>query len=648
MRLFIVDAYAIAHEAGLGLRINTVMQTCFFALADILPRDEAISRIKERIGKTYGKRGELVLQRNYSAVDRSLDALVEVQIPATATSDIQRRQPVPDASPDFVKRVTGMIIAGQGDLLPVSAMPVDGTFPTGTSRFEKRSIAHEIPIWEPEICIQCGLCAIVCPHAAIRTKAFPTSSVNGAPAGFVSTPWTGREWNDHSLRIQVAPDDCTGCGVCVDVCPAKSKEVVRLKAINMQPKEEHLDREQQNFEYFHSLPDVQRSEVKSDSVKGSQMLLPLFEFSGACAGCGETPYLKLASQLFGDRMLIANATGCSSIYGGNLPATPWSVNQEGRGPAWNNSLFEDNAEFGLGMRLAVDQKEQHARSLLQALASQLGDDLTQALLNGSCSDEAEIEEQRQRVAQLKQKLREIGSDEARQLLTVADVLVPRSIWLIGGDGWAYDIGFGGLDHVLASGRDVNILVLDTEVYSNTGGQASKSTPLGAVAKFAAGGKAVPRKDLGMLAVAYGNVYVAQIALGAQPKQTIRAFREAESYRGTSLILAYSHCIAHGIDMSTAMTHQKDLVHSGFWPLYRHDPRLAHDHGHPFQLDSHKPKLSFRDIAAKEARFAMLERSQPERAQHLFDLAQREIDDRWHVYEQLAGIERELVDLEEQS
>ncbi len=648
MRLFVVDAYAVAREAELGQRINTVMQTCFFALANILPRDEAMTRIKDSIRKSYSKRGDTVLQRNYAAVDRALDALVEVPVPAVATSNLERRSPVPESSPEFVKRVTAMIIAGKGDLLPVSALPVDGTFPTGTSRFEKRSIAKEIPVWDPDICIECGLCAFVCPHAAIRTKAYPSSSLNGKPPGFGSIPWTGKELSDHQLTIQVAPDDCTGCGVCVDVCPAKSKESVRHKAINMVPKQEHLEREQRNFEYFLSLPDLRPGQAKLGTVKGSQLQLPLFEFSGACAGCGETPYLKLASQLFGERMLIANATGCSSIYGGNLPTTPWTVNEQGHGPAWNNSLFEDNAEFGLGMRLAVDQKKRRAHALLDRLTAQIGDDLARALIQSDLQDEQAIVEQRERVSELKQRLLGIDSADARQLLNVADVLVPRSIWLIGGDGWAYDIGFGGLDHVLASDRDVNILVLDTQVYSNTGGQASKATPRAAVAKFAAGGKSVARKDLGMIAVAYGNVYVAQVALGAQPLQTIKAFREAESYRGPSLILAYSHCIAHGIDMSTAVTHQKGLVNSGFWPLYRYDPRLATDHGHPFQLDSRKPKLSFGEVAAKEARFAMLERSKPERARYLFDLAQREIDERWHFYEQLAGIEREVVESEEQT
>jgi pyruvate-ferredoxin/flavodoxin oxidoreductase len=642
LRLFVVDAYAVAREALLGARINTVMQTCFFALTDTLPRDEAITHIKSMIAKTYGKRGPSVLERNFAAVDRSVDAMSEVALPSVANSTLHRQPPVPDASPEFVKRVTAMMIAGKGDLLPVSALPVDGTFPTATSQYEKRSIAHDIPIWDPGICIECGLCALVCPHAAIRTKAYPADSLNGKPNGFLTKPWTGKEINDHLLTIQVAPDDCTGCGVCVDVCPAKSKESVRHKAINMLPKSEHLQRERDNLEYFLSLPDVDRISAKIETIKGSQLLQPLFEYSGACAGCGETPYLKLMTQLFGDRMLVANATGCSSIYGGNLPTTPWSVNAEGRGPAWNNSLFEDNAEFGLGMRLALDQKQRQAETLVKQMASQLGDDLANSLLEAKAVDERGLLSQRERVAELNRRLQPIDSSEARQLLAVSEVLVPRSVWIVGGDGWAYDIGFGGLDHVLASSRDVNILVLDTQVYSNTGGQASKATPLAAVAKFAAAGKEIGRKDLGMIAIAYGNVYVAQIAIGAHPLQTLKAFREAESYPGPSLILAYSQCIAHGIEMETSMTHQKDLVNSGFWPLFRYDPRLAQDHGHPFQLDSRKPKLSFRKMAMKEGRFAMLARAKPQRAERLFELAQREIDERWRYYEQMAGVEREVV------
>ncbi|MFO0819839.1 MAG: pyruvate:ferredoxin (flavodoxin) oxidoreductase [Pirellulales bacterium] len=643
LKFYVVDASRVARDSGLGGRINTVMQACFFALAGVLPRDEALAEIKASIKKSYAKRGEAVLQRNYAAVDASLAALHEVTVPSHASSQRRRIPPVPDYAPDFVQRVTARIIAGQGDLLPVSALPVDGTFATGTACYEKRSIAAEIPIWDEKICIECGLCALVCPHAAIRTKAYSPNDSKAAPPDFPFRAIAGGDLAGMRLTIQVAPDDCTGCGVCVDVCPAKSKEVVKHKAINMRPKAEHLERERQRFDHFISLPEFDRTLAKRDTVKGSQLLLPLFEYSGACAGCGETPYLKLLTQLFGDRLVVANATGCSSIYGGNLPTTPWSVDRDGRGPAWSNSLFEDNAEFGLGMRLANEAKQTLARHLLQSLAGDVGGDLSAAILEANLENEQAIREQRQRILALRNRLTQIERLEAKQLAGIADSLVDRSVWIIGGDGWAYDIGFGGLDHVLASGRDVNILVLDTGVYSNTGGQASKSTPRAAVAKFAAGGKSVKRKDLGMLAVAYGNVYVAQIALGANPLQTIRVFEEAESYQGTSLILAYSHCIAHGIEMSTSMSHQKDVVKSGFWPLFRYDPREATQGGHPFHLDSRKPALKFQEFAMSEGRFAMLARSQPEQAAVLFKQAQQDIDDTWRYYEQMAGIERSLAE-----
>lgn len=679
LRFYVVDASKVAAEAGLGGRINTVMQACFFALAEVLPRDEALSHIKAAIRKSYAKRGEAVLQRNYAAVDASLAGLSAVAVPETATSALRRLPPVAADSPDFVQRVTARIIAGQGDWLPVSALPVDGTFATGTARYEKRSIATEIPIWDSRICIECGLCALVCPHAAIRSKAYPAAA-SVAPAGFPFRTIAGGEMAGNRLTIQVAPDDCTGCGVCVDVCPARSKEAVKHKAINMSPKAEHLEKERAQFAHFIALPEIDRTLVKRDTVKGSQLLLPLFEYSGACAGCGETPYLKLLSQLFGDRLLVANATGCSSIYGGNLPTTPWSVDRDGRGPAWSNSLFEDNAEFGLGMRLAADAKHDHARQLLASLADVVGPELAAAIATAPQDTEAALREQRARVAELRVRLERFlaagdgaggaagvaygnasgnasgntsgsrmasgldGSarDRARRLLGLTSALVHRSVWIVGGDGWAYDIGFGGLDHVLASGRNVNILVLDTGVYSNTGGQASKSTPRAAVAKFAAGGKSVKRKDLGMLAVAYGSVYVAQIALGANPLQTLHVFEEAESYPGTSLILAYSHCVAHGIEMSTSMSHQKDIVRSGFWPLFRYDPREANQGGHPFRLDSRKPTLPFAELAKKEGRFAMLARSQPAVAETLFRQAQQDIDDTWRYYEQMAGIERSLA------
>ncbi|MBX7102646.1 MAG: pyruvate:ferredoxin (flavodoxin) oxidoreductase [Gemmataceae bacterium] len=644
LRLFVVDALEVARAAGMGSRINTVMQSCFFAISSVLPREQAIEEIKQSIKKTYGKRGESVLRKNYAAVDASLDGLHEVTIPAGVTSSIHRLPAIAsDGGNDFVKRVTAVLIAGKGDLLPVSAMPVDGTFPTGSAKVEKRSIAYEIPIWDPKICIDCALCSLVCPHAAIRMKPYVPGALAGAPEGFQSKEWRGKEFTDYRMTIQVAPDDCTGCGVCVDVCPARSKEAVKHKAINMEPKQPHLERERANFDFFLNISDPARTRMKLDTVKTTQMLEPLFEYSGACAGCGETPYLKLMSQLFGDRTIIANATGCSSIYGGNLPTTPWTVNADGRGPAWANSLFEDNAEFGLGMRLAVDQRREYAEALLRGLAGSVGDDLVRGLLESQQYDEDQVAGQRERVALLRKKLAGNDSHEARTLAGLADVLVRRSVWIIGGDGWAYDIGFGGLDHVLTTGRDVNILVLDTGVYSNTGGQASKATPRGAIAKFAALGKSARKKDLGMLAVSYGNVYVAQIALGANPSQTVKVFNDAESYPGPSLILAYSHCIAHGIDMSTSMSHQKDAVNSGFWPLFRYDPREAHGSAHAFHLDSRKPTKPFKEFAQQEGRFAMLSRSNPARADMLFALAQQDIDDRWHYYEQMAGVERDIAD-----
>ncbi len=648
LKFYIVDALKVARETEMGGRINTIMQTCFFALAGVLPREQAIEQIKQTIRKTYGKRGEAVLRRNYAAVDAALADLHEVHYPAQATSSQHRLPPVSADTSDFVQRVTSMLLDGRGDLLPVSALPVDGTFPTNTAKVEKRSIAHEIPIWDPDICIQCGLCALVCPHAAIRSKAYPASSLDGAPGGFQHKSWSGKELPDFLMTIQVAPEDCTGCGVCVDVCPAKSKEVVKHKAINMEPKDEHLATERANFAYFLELPELDRTQAKLDTVKGSQLLEPLFEFSGACAGCGETPYLKLMSQFFGDRALIANATGCSSIYGGNLPTTPWSMNADGRGPTWNNSLFEDNAEFGLGLRLAIDQKRDYAEFLLREMASVVGEELVTQLLTAPQVDEADIRQQRDRVAELRRRLSTSKEPPAVKLAAIADVFVNRSVWIVGGDGWAYDIGFGGLDHVLTTGRDVNILVLDTGVYSNTGGQASKATPRGAVAKFAAAGKPSRKKDLGMLAVSYGNVYVAQIAMGSNPAQSVKAFREAESYRGPSLILAYSHCIAHGINMTTAMTHQKDVVQTGFWPLFRYDPRVARTGERPFHLDSRKPSKPFKELAMQEARFAMLTRMDPEHAEELFALAQRDIDDQWHYYEQMAGVERDITNQTEES
>jgi pyruvate-ferredoxin/flavodoxin oxidoreductase len=625
LRLFAVDAGAVAREAGLGGRVNTVLQPCFFALADVLPRDRAIAAIKHAIERSYGKRGRAVVERNFRAVDLALEALHEVEVPVTAANGYHAGQPR-----GFLQE----LIAGRGDLLPVSAFAADGTFPTGTARVEKRGLAEELPIWDPEICIDCAKCALVCPHAAIRMNVYDPAALAGAPEGFKSKEWRGRDFPGKLMTIQVAPDDCTACGICIDTCPARSKEVAKHKSLDSEPKAPHLERERAAWDFFLTIPEIDRTLVQIGTVKGSQMLEPLFEFSGACSGCGETPYLKLLTQLFGDRILVANATGCSSIYGGNLPTTPWSANAAGRGPAWSNSLFEDNAEFGLGMRLALDHQVEQARTLLAGLEGAVPEELAEAILNADQSDETGIEAQRGRVAELKALLAAFDAPEVRRLAALAEALVRKSVWIVGGDGWAYDIGFGGLDHVLASGRDVNILVLDTEVYSNTGGQASKSTPLGAVAKFAASGKRTRKKDLGLIASAYGSVYVAQVAMGADNPQTVKAFAEAEAYPGPSLILAYSHCIAHGIEMATGMAHQKEAADSGYWPLYRYDPRLDH----PFQLDSRAPKLPLAEFTGKEARFAMLARSRPAEAERLAEQAQRDVSERWHLYEQMAGIE----------
>ena len=638
-----VDAYAIARETGLGPRINTVLQTCYFGLTDVLPTEVAIGAIKDQISKAYGKRGEVVVRRNIEAVDRSLDAMYRVEV-GEAAEVAARKTMIPEIAPDFVKRVTAILMAGQGDRLPVSAMPVDGTFPTGTAAFEKRSLADEIPIWDADLCIDCGRCALVCPHAAIRLKAFDASI--DTPDEFAWKEPTSKDFAGQRIVVQVLPDDCTGCGVCVDICPAKSKEVVKHKAINMEPKGPHLERERRNFEHFLALPEVDRDDVKVATVKGSQFLQPLFEFSGACVGCGETPYLKLMTQLYGDRVIVANATGCSSIYGGNLPTTPWTTNADGRGPAWSNSLFEDNAEFGFGMRLALDAQRDDAVLLVVALATELGDltdEILETVRNPDRSDpEKLVRVQRDQVAMLKERLSSIEGGLARRLEGVADALVDTAVWIVGGDGWAYDIGFGGLDHVFASGRNVNILVLDTEGYSNTGGQASKATPRGAIAKFAAGGKETAKKDLGQIAMSYGNVYVGQVAMGANPTQAVRAFAEADAHPGVSLIIAYSPCIAHGIDMSTMMSHQKEASDSGYWPLYRFDPSRETQGEPGLRLDSRKPTMQFREFARKEARFAMLGRANPERADELMRLAQQDIDDRWQLYEQMVTIHRTAV------
>ena len=637
---WVIDALAVAQEAGMGSRINTVMQPCFFHLAGILPPDEAIARIKGFVQKTYAKRGEAIVQRNFAAIDRSLERLARVTSRGTGRR-YATPLPVVADMPDFVARFTSRLIAGEGDLLPVSALPVDGTFPSGTAKYEKRAIAQEIPIWDPSICIDCGKCAMVCPHATIRMKVFPSSAVEAAPADFLHKEFRSRELLDHRLTIQVAPDDCTGCGVCVDVCPARSKTDTGHKAINMEPIAEHRDVERPRWDFFQSIAPLDRALIPLDSIKSSQVLEPLFEFSGACGGCGETPYIRLVSQLFGDRMIVANATGCSSIYGANLPTTPWTVNAAGRGPAWNNSLFEDNAEFGLGMRLALDAQTDHARVLLARLAPALGADVVDGLLGAAQETEAEINAQRERVGHLRDVLARIdgpGASDARQLVALAGDLVRKGVWIIGGDGWAYDIGFGGLDHVLSSGRNVNILVLDTEVYSNTGGQASKATLRGAVAKFAAAGKGTGKKDLGAIARSYGNVFVAQVSMGANDLQTTKALLEADAWPGPSLVIAYSTCIAHGIDMSKSMSHQKDAVKSGYWPLYRYRPSEIED-GKPFKLDSNAPSIPIADFVATETRFAVLQRTHPERAAELAVLAQADADERWRYYEQLAGIER---------
>jgi pyruvate-ferredoxin/flavodoxin oxidoreductase len=634
LEVWVVDGGRVAREAGLGKRINTVLQTCFFSLTGLLSDEDAVAAIKETIAKTYGKRGRVILERNNAAVDGALDALVKLDVPAEVTSQRSLAAVVPDIAPDFVQRVTARIMADEGDLLPVSAFPIDGTFPTGTTKWEKRSIADEIPIWDPDICIDCARCALVCPHAAIRFKVVDPPVLADAPETFKDR---GMRDGRRSI-IQVAPDDCTGCGVCVNICPAKSKEVVKHKAIDMEAKADHLEAERINFDYFLSLPEHDRTTLKLDSVKGSQLAQPLFEFSGACSGCGETPYLKLLSQMMGDRMVVANATGCSSIYGGNLPTTPWTVDAEGRGPAWANSLFEDNAEFGLGMRMALDHHEEAARHLVSELADDLGP-LASALLDNSQANEADIAEQRGNVEQLRTWLAANPSPLADRLTSLAHHLVSRSVWLVGGDGWAYDIGFGGVDHVLASGRDVNVLVLDTEVYSNTGGQTSKATPRAAIAKFSAGGKGTAKKDMGMIAMAYGDVYVAHIAMGANMTQTVKALAEAAAHPGPSIVIAYSPCIAHGIDMSDMMGHQKMAATSGYWPLYRYDPRREAEGEHGLHLDSAKPSISFKDFAMTEARFSMLARVNPDVADQLMTEAQQDIDDRWHLYEQMVNVER---------
>jgi len=636
LQVFAIDAYKVAQLTGMGNRINTIMQTCFFAISGVLPREEAIAAIKAAIQRTYGKRGEAVLQKNFQAVDQSLLHLHEIKVPSQITAKLDMLPPVSPAAPKFVRELLGTIIAGRGDELPVSALPPDGTFPTDTSRWEKRNLAKEIPVWDQQICIQCGKCVLVCPHAVIRAKVYEPQSLSGAPPAFkhAKPRWRGMEALAYTL--QVAPEDCTGCSLCVEVCPVKSKSEAKHKAINMQEQAPLRDAERENWDFFLSLPEFDREKLSRTQVKDVQLLQPLFEFSGACAGCGETPYIKLLTQLFGDRLVIANATGCSSIYGANLPTTPYARNAQGRGPAWANSLFEDNAEFGLGMRLAVDQQANHARELLVRMAAQVPPDLAQSILEASQSDEAGIAAQRERVATLKQRLRSINSPEAADLLVLADSLVRRSVWIVGGDGWAYDIGAGGLDHVLGTGLKVNVLVLDTEVYSNTGGQMSKATPRGAVAKFAVGGKRTGKKDLAMEAMSYGNVYVARVAMGGGDTQTVRALLEAEEHPGPSIVIAYSHCIAHGYDLMHGMNQQKSAVLSGYWPLFRYNPALLREGCNPLQLDSRAPSIPLEKYAYEEARYSMLVRSNPEAARELMREAKEDLAQRWKTYENFAA------------
>ena len=639
LKLYVIDAAAVAKETGMGARINTIMQTCFFAISGVLPQDEAIAQIKHAIQKTYGKRGEAVVRKNYAAVDSALAHLHEISVPDQATGSIQKPPPVPAAAPEFVQAVTAKMIAGDGDMLPVSALPADGTYPTGTTQWEKRNIGLEVPVWETDLCIQCGKCVMVCPHAVIRSKVVEESALEGAPAGFLTMDAKWRELKGQKYTLQVAVEDCTGCTLCVEVCPAVDRQNPERKAINMRPQLPLREEGRQNWDFFLNLPEIDRVDtLKFTNVKNSQLLEPLFEFSGACPGCGETPYISLVTRLFGDHAIVANATGCSSIYGGNLPTTPWSQNKDGRGPAWSNSLFEDNAEFGLGMRLTIDKQSIYVRELVDRLRGEIGDDLADSLLSADQSTEAGIIAQRERVVALKDKLVNAATPAEKDLLSLADMLVKKSVWIIGGDGWAYDIGYGGLDHVLASGRNVNVLVLDTEVYSNTGGQSSKATPLGAVAKFAASGKPNDKKDLGMLAMRYGTVYVAQIAMGASDSQTMKAILEAEAYDGPSLIIAYSHCIAHGYDMAQGMNQQKLATQSGYWPLYRFNPEWRAQGKKPLKLDSKAPKIPLEDYMYNENRFRMLTKSNPERAKKLLADAQKAVNTRWHIYEQMAQMD----------
>lgn len=637
LRFYVIDAYEVAKQTGMGGRINTIMQTCFFAISGVLPPDQAIEEIKHAIEKTYSKRGEAVVKANFEAVDATLKNLYEVKVPTQVSSKLTRRPPVPLEAPQYVQDFIAPIIMMDGDSLPVSALPVDGTFPTASTQWERRNIALEIPVWEENLCIQCGKCVMVCPHAVIREKVYEPSYLANAPEGWVSVDARWKEFPDTKYTLAVAPEDCTGCGICVEVCPAKDKSQVGRKAINMAEQLPIREREAIKWEYFKSIPDIDRTTFSLRTVKNSQLLRPLFEFSLACAGCGETPYIKLLTQLFGDRIVVANATGCSSIYGGNLPTIPYAKNDEGRGPAWSNSLFEDNAEFGLGFRLTIDKQTEYARELLSQLTEVIGEQLVADLLQADQTTEAGLKSQRDRIVILKQRLQKVDNPKARELLSIADVLARKSVWIIGGDGWAYDIGYGGLDHVLATGRNVNVLVLDTEVYSNTGGQASKSTPRAAVAKFAANGKGMPKKDLGMIAMAYGYVYVARVAMGAGDQQTLNAFLEADAYDGPSLIIAYSHCIAHGYDLKMGLEQQKLAVASGHWPLYRYNPALIPQGQNPLSIDSKDPTIPLSKYAYNESRYRMLLQTDETRAEALMKQAQKDVKGRWDLYRQMAAM-----------
>ncbi|MES9824455.1 MAG: pyruvate:ferredoxin (flavodoxin) oxidoreductase [Candidatus Thiodiazotropha endolucinida] len=639
LSFYIIDAYAIADKTGMGRRINTIMQTCFFAISDLLDQDRAIELIKQAVKKSYGRKGARLLQRNYDAIDAALAGLHPVQVPQVVTRDETPKAVVPADAPPFVQQVTSLIIAGLGDAVPVSLMPSDGTWPVGTTAYEKRNIALQLPKWEMDLCTHCGKCPLVCPHAAIRSKVFPEALTENAPDSFLHTQVKGgKDFEPGShISYQVAPDDCTGCGLCVEICPIRDKKDPHRKALNMVDDDSYHRQERANWDFFLTLPEYDRSRLKQTTLKGSMIMQPLFEFSGACVGCGETPYIKLATQLFGDRMLIANATGCSSIYGGNLPTTPYTTNPEGRGPTWSNSLFEDNAEFGLGMRIAIDKQRDQAITLIHEMQEQLGAELCDTLLGSEQQNEAEIFEQRQRIDMLKEKLADLDTPEAKRLLAVADSLARKSVWLVGGDGWAYDIGYGGVDHVLASGRNVNILLLDTETYSNTGGQTSKATPLGAVAKFSASGKPTNKKDIALMAMSYGNVYVGQVAFGAKDVHTLRIFLEAESYEGPSLIICYSPCIAHGVDLSNNIRQQELAVDSGHWPLFRYDPRRTEKGENPLKMDSKEPSIPYRDFASTETRFSVLERTHPDLSERFMRQAQQHIKTRYQLYEQLAKL-----------